>query len=180
MPGAGFLTMAVEAMYQKYVACLPHEKRDVKISRNDLCYRFRNVKFMRALFLEEDREISILSTLTAVSNSTDWHRFSISTSQGEASTEYCHGFISIRDAINELALGPSDQPLKSPQPGRLWYKWLRESGLDFGPAFQKFIEIEAITGERNAGVLLSLEPSPSKYEPQAYYPIHPAALDGCL
>ena len=48
--------------------------------------------------------------------------------------------------------------------------------MEFGPAFQKLIEIEAIVGQRECRTVVSLEPAEGKHKPQSYYPIHPAAL----
>ncbi|KAI0383025.1 hypothetical protein F5Y04DRAFT_270134 [Hypomontagnella monticulosa] len=169
MPGAGFITMALEALYQKHCALLQPEEA-VGIARNDLCYRFRNVRFSRALVLEE----------AAVPGDKHWHEFRISTTEEEVVSEHCSGLVRIQEAIDEPVEGEDALPLKSPQAPKLWYKCQREIGMEFGPAFQKLIEIEAVTGQRKCRTLISLEPPEGKYKPQSYYPIHPAALDGCL
>ncbi|OTA81918.1 hypothetical protein M434DRAFT_85057 [Hypoxylon sp. CO27-5] len=179
MPGAGFITMALEALYQKHCALLQPEEA-AGIARNDLCYRFRNVRFSRALVLEEGKDVIITFTLTAVPGDKHWHEFRISTTEDDVVSEHCSGWVRIHDAIDEPVEGEDALPLKSPQAPKLWYKCQREIGMEFGPAFQKLIEVEAVTGERKCRTLISLEPAESKYNPQSYYPIHPAALDGCL
>ncbi|KAI1271763.1 hypothetical protein F5Y07DRAFT_329734 [Xylaria sp. FL0933] len=179
MPGAGFVTMALEALYQKYCALLEMDGKSNNLARNDLCYRFRNIRFSKALVLEEEKNITVLFTLTAVSNSKDWHEFRISTSEGEFTSDHCSGLVRIHDPI-ESTDGDEAVLLKLPQPAKLWYKRMRETGIDFGPAFQKLVEIEGIAGKRTSDALISLEPSEGKFHPQSYYPIHPAALDGCL
>ncbi|KAI5918543.1 hypothetical protein F4810DRAFT_691444 [Camillea tinctor] len=180
MPGAGFITMALEALYQKHCAVIKHEEKSDEIARNDLCYRFRNIRFSRALVLEEGKDITTLLTLTTVAGSKDWHEFRIFTSEDEIVLDHCSGFARIQDPINESDEGNNAMPRKSSQSSKLWYKWLRDIGLNFGPAFQKLIGIEAITGERVTSALISLEPAEGKYDPQSYYPIHPTALDGCM
>ncbi|CAH0024600.1 unnamed protein product, partial [Clonostachys rhizophaga] len=181
MPGAGFVTMAIEAIYQKHCACLSHGGDDTnEIVRNDLCYRFRNLRFSKALVLEEGRDMNTIFTLTAAPGSDDWHNFTIFTAEGETVSEHCSGSIRIQDPVNELAEGEDALPLKSPQASKLWYKSLRELGMDFGPAFQRFIKIEPITEEPRSSALVSLDPSEGKFNPQSQYPIHPAALDGCF
>ncbi|KAF5026934.1 hypothetical protein F66182_964 [Fusarium sp. NRRL 66182] len=179
MPGAGFITMALEALYQKHCALLQPEEA-AGVARNDLCYRFRDVRFSRALVLEQGKDALITFTLVRAPGSKDWHEFRISTTEAEVSAEHCSGFVRIQDPVDEPVKGPDSLPLKSPQAPTLWYKCQREIGMDFGPAFQKLIQVEAVTGKRECRTLISLEPPESVYEPQSYYPIHPAALDGCL
>ncbi|KAI0399293.1 hypothetical protein F4802DRAFT_610970 [Xylaria palmicola] len=179
MPGAGFIAMALEALYQKHCALRGIDGKSNHLARNDLCYRFRNVRFSKALILEEGKDITILFTLTAISGSKDWHEFRISTSEGEFISEHCSGSIRIHDPI-EPADGDDPVLLKSSQPVQLWYKRMRRTGIDFGPAFHKLVEIEAIAGERTSNAVISLEPPEGKYDPQSYYPLHPTALDGCL
>ena len=71
------------------------------------------------------------------------------------------------------------QPLTHSTPARLWYKALREVGKNFGPHFQKQVEIETRSGARHSRSLMSFSPPPSPFL-QSSYPIHPACLDGCL
>ncbi|KAI1799346.1 hypothetical protein F4811DRAFT_557890 [Daldinia bambusicola] len=179
MPGAGFVAMALEAMYQKYCVFLAAEGKSSYMAQNDFCYRFRNIRFSTALVLEEGKDAVVLFTLTAVPDSKYWHEFRISTSEGEFILDHCTGQVRIHDSIKsrETDVLPS---LKFPQPAQLWYKWLRETGIDFGPDFQRLIQVGAITGDRTSDALISLAPTEGRNSPQSYYPIHPAALDGCL
>ena len=179
MPGCGFLTMGVEAMYQKHCALLQPEDA-ASIAPNDLSYRFRNVHFNRAMVLEEGKELEITTTLTKVHGGKDWHEFRISTSEANVVAEHCFGLVRIQDPIDERLEGENAAPLKSPQAPKIWYKQNREWGNDFGPTFQRLIKYEAINGQRTARSLMSLSPPAAKHSPQSYYPIHPAALDGCL
>lgn len=179
MPGCGFITMALEALYQKHRALLQPEDA-ANLAPNDLCYRFRNVRFNRAMVLEEEKQLQITFTLTVVPGSKDWHEFRISTSEGDVLSEHCRGLVRIQDPIDERLEGEDAAPLKSPQAPKSWYKCQREWGNDFGPTFQRLIKFEAVNGQRSSRSLMSLSPPPSKHSPQSYYPIHPAALDGCL
>ena len=179
MPGAGFVTMALEMLYQKH--CAVSREEDVAgIAPNDLCWRFRNTKFSRALVLEEGKDAIIISTLTKAPGGQDWHEFRISTLEGDVLSEHCSCLVRIQDAVDEPIEGEDALPLKSPQPPKLWYKCQREIGMEFGPAFQKLIKIEAVNGQRHCRTLINMEPAEGKYTLQSYYPIHPAALDGCL
>lgn len=179
MPGMGFITMAVKALYQKHRALLQLEDA-TDLAPNDLCYRFRNVRFSRALMLEEGKNLQITFTLMKVPGSKDWHEFRISTSEGDVVSEHCHDLARIQDPIDERLEGEKAASLKSPQAPKLWYKCQREWGNDFGPTFQRLIEFEAVSDQRFSRSLMSLSPPESKHSPQSYYPIHPAALDGCL
>lgn len=181
MPAAGFISMALEMLYQKHRALLQAEDAaNVDIAQNDLCYRFRNTRFSRALVLQEGKDAIILSTMTNVPGSKDWHEFRISTLEGDVLSEHCSGLARIQDPIDEPLGGEAAAPLKSPQAPKLWYKCQREIGVEFGPAFQKLLKVEAVNGQRSCRTSVSLSPAEGKYSPQSYYPIHPAALDGCL
>lgn len=175
MPGAGFLTLGLEALYQKH--CALNEK-DAPASSNELCYRFRNVRFNRALVLEEDKDVKLMLTLALVPGSKEWHEFRISTTEGDVVAEHCFGLVRIQDPVDEVL--DEIAPLKYPQSARQWYKAECEIGMDFGLAFQKLIGIEATSGSRSCRTLMSLAPPDSKWSPQSYYPVHPSALDGCF
>lgn len=104
MPGAGFVTMGLEALYQKYCALLQPEASMVP-SRNDLCYRFRNVRFNRAMVLEEGRDVMVSTTLMPVSGSKDWHQFSISSTEADVVSEHCSGLVRIQESVDQPATG---------------------------------------------------------------------------
>ncbi|KAK3292170.1 uncharacterized protein B0H64DRAFT_466731 [Chaetomium fimeti] len=179
MPGAGFVTLALEALWQKHCAVENLEG----VAPNDLCYRFRNLKFSRALVIEENKDVMLTVSLARVPGDKHWHEFrASSTLPGEDLVrEHCWGLARIQDAIeDEVAEGADAAPLQSPQGPKLWYKAEREIGMDFGPAFQRLLQIDAVSGQRSCRTLLSLEPPASRWSPQSYYPVHPAALDGCL
>ncbi|KAL7787165.1 beta-ketoacyl synthase domain-containing protein [Trichoderma ceciliae] len=175
MPGAGFLTLGLEALYQKH--CALNEK-DAPSSPNELCYRFRNVRFNRALVLEEGKDAHLILTLNQVPGDKHWHEFHISTTEADVEIEHCLGLVRIQEPVEEALNGIA--PLKHPQSAKQWYKAECEIGMDFGPDFQKLISIEATSGSRSCRTLMSLAPPDSKWSPQSYYPVHPSALDGCF
>ena len=70
-------------------------------------------------------------------------------------------------------------PLRHPTPGKLWYKAMHDAGYNFGPLFQKQLDVESVSGERHSRSLVSLTEPPSEY-PQSSYPMHPACIDGCF
>ncbi len=182
MPGSGFIAMALEAMFQKSQALDSGAGADSSTPRgpNDFSYRFRDVRFEKALVLEDGQNIAILVSLTQQPGNKDWHEFRVSSSADDLSVEHCRGLVRIQDPVDEVLTGSEAAPLESPTAGRLWYKAKSEVGYGFGPAFQKLLQVESVTGQRRARSLVSLTAPPSRWSPQSYYPVHPAALDGCF
>ncbi|KAK6063593.1 beta-ketoacyl synthase domain-containing protein [Seiridium cupressi] len=176
MPAAGYLTIAVEALFQKLRALNPKE---CPASSNELAYCFRNVRFQRAMVVEENRDVRMMLTLSKVPGSDDWHEFRISsTAEEDVTAEHCFGLIRTQDAVDDVL-----QDLRSPRsavPVERWYKATRDIGMGFGPVFKRMLQVESTSGVRACRVLLTMEPPASAYSPQSYYPVHPAALDGCF
>ena len=56
---------------------------------------------------------------------------------------------------------------------------MHDAGYNFGPLFQKHLEIESLSGSRQSRSTVSLTPPDSGYT-QSTYPLHPACIDGCL
>src|SRR5204863_946190 len=73
--------------------------------------------------------------------------------------------------------GPS--PLKYATASRLWYKAMHDAGYNFGPLFQKHLEVESVPETRQSRSLVSLAEPPSAWV-QSVYPMHPACIDGCF
>jgi hypothetical protein len=66
-----------------------------------------------------------------------------------------------------------------PVPGRMWYKSMHDAGYSFGPAFQKHLEVESLSGTRKSRSIISLSEPAEEYQ-QSSYPMHPVCIDGCL
>jgi acyl transferase domain-containing protein len=176
MPAAGYLTIAVEALYQKLRALNPNE---CPASPNELSYCLRNVRFQRAMVVEDNRDVRMMLTLTKVLGSNDWHEFRISsTSEVDVTAEHCLGLIRTQDVLDDV-LQHLTLP-KSTTPVERWYKATRDIGMGFGPVFKRMLQVESTSGVRACRVLLTMEPPASAHSPQSYYPVHPAALDGCF
>lgn len=69
--------------------------------------------------------------------------------------------------------------LEYPADGRLWYKAMNDIGYNFGPAFQKQLQVECTSGERNSRSVVSLEEPDTSSLPSAFA-LHPACIDGCF
>jgi len=182
MPGSGFIAMALEAIFQKKQA-LDAEvgaENTTPSSPNDFSYRFRNVRFEKALVLEDGKDATVLVSLTLQPGSKDWHEFRVSSSTDDLLVDHCHGLVRIQDPVDQTLEESHANPLQSPTTGQLWYKAQSEIGYGFGPAFQKLLQVESVSGQRQSRSIVALDPPPSKWSPQSYYPVHPAALDGCF
>ncbi|ATY62880.1 Beta-ketoacyl synthase [Cordyceps militaris] len=179
VPGSGFISMALEAIWQKHKAVEPAAADVAAI--NDLAYRFRNVKFEKALVVEEDKDTEVMLWLTQKPGSKSWHEFVISsTTADDFRIDHCSGQVRVQDEVVDTIPEGQDGELAHPTAGRLWYKAQSEIGYGFGPSFQKLKHVESLSGSRKGRAVVALEPPASKWNPQSYYPIHPASLDGCF
>ncbi|KAL2069921.1 hypothetical protein VTL71DRAFT_14600 [Oculimacula yallundae] len=177
-PGAGYIAMATEAIYQ--TAFMTFWKQVVPPRFR---YRFRDVRFSRAIvFEEEETESRIMLSLTPVPGSTrSWFEYKVySLGAEDVWTEHSTGLVRVdTDYKEDVAPLSAIRPLEYPTPGRSWYKALAEAGYNFGPAFQGHLSVESTTGERESRSVVSLREPPSSYG-QSFYPIHPACIDACF
>ncbi|KAK3947153.1 KR domain-containing protein, partial [Pseudoneurospora amorphoporcata] len=174
MPGAGLVTMAVEAMYQKHCALNPEKAVP---AANELAYQLRNIHFDRAMVVEENKACTTLLTLIEIPENKEWDEFCISTTRDDVNILHCWGRIRIIDTLEENISGIDLHPLNNPTSFTPWYKALSEANVFFGSSFRKVLSLEAISGERSCRALVDLTPPPSRYEPASYFPIHPAPFD---
>ncbi|KAL3424012.1 beta-ketoacyl synthase domain-containing protein [Phlyctema vagabunda] len=178
-PAAAFIAMAVEAISQNRQALNQLEGKPA-LDKNAR-FKLRDVTFAKALVLEGKYEAyKIMLTLTPQSKVKDsWFEFRISSLNGELWNQHSHGFIRIEDDIQHLDSQPDLSPLTNSTPGKLWYKAMHDAGYNFGPLFQKHLEVESTSGKRQSRSIVDLQDPISKY-PQSNYHMHPACIDGCL
>ncbi|MCJ1391686.1 hypothetical protein MMC18_004551 [Xylographa bjoerkii] len=177
-PAAGFMAMAVEAISQSSQALRRlEEKTEIRKPR----FRIRNVTFARALVLEENHDgHKIMLTLTPLPGAKDsWHEFRVSSLTGEIWNEHSRGLVRVEEDVGSVAPQNVLTPLAHATPGRLWYKSMHDAGYNFGPLFQKHLEVESVSGQRNSRSIVSLTEPASEY-PQSTYPMNPVCIDGCL
>ncbi|KAI4264333.1 MAG: hypothetical protein L6R42_000544 [Xanthoria sp. 1 TBL-2021] len=176
-PAAGFMAMAVEAIHQSNEALTQLEgKQPIECPR----YRLRDCTFNKALVLEEGEEHKIMLTLTPVpGGKSDWHEFVVSSLIEDAWKEHSRGLIRVEEEIESKASEATLRPFANTTPGSMWYKAMNDAGYNFGPLFQKQLEVDSVSGERTSRSRVSFTQPPSEY-PQSHYPIHPAVIDGCL
>ena len=176
-PAAGFMAMAVEAIYQS------NEARSQLEGKNPIenpQYRLRNVTFDKALVLEEGEDHKIMLTLAPVPGGrNDWHEFVISSLNDRVWQENSRGLVRIEEEVEIKASEATLKPLTHTTPGQAWYKAMNDAGYNFGPMFQKQLEVESISGKRHSRSLLSFTEPESEFS-QSYYPVHPVSIDNCL
>ncbi|KAM7207245.1 hypothetical protein V8F20_002511 [Naviculisporaceae sp. PSN 640] len=176
-PGAGYCAMAVEAMYQVSMVTKWEEKEPAKYQ-----FRFRDVRFLRALVLEEDEPATYTLSLTPARGGSirDWYEFRVCSTKQNVYTEHCAGLISVDTDYKETP-PPKDalKPLELATPASMIYKAVRESGYNYGPCFQKHLMFEATMGKTESRSTVEMIPPPSVYG-QSFYPVHPASIDACF
>lgn len=175
-PGAGYIAMAVEAIYQMTMMTEWNKQAPIRYR-----YRFRDVKFFRTLVLESRAESRIMLSLTPVPGSIrSWFEYKVSSLREAVWTEHSTGLVRIETDYRDQACPPGAiEPLRSPTPGRSWYKAMTDAGYNFGPAFQKHLMVESMTGKRQSRSTVSMEAPASAYG-QSFFPLHPACIDGCF
>lgn len=176
-PGSAFCSMAIEALYQCVQMTRPAEGIT---SANQLRYRLRNVKFEKALVLEEHNPVKVTLTLSPHPKTKDsWYDFRVISHREGHQSDHCHGLIRVENHEVEMGTEAELAPLQHPTKAAVWYKALADAGYGFGPCFIRHNETESVAGERRSRSHVSLTYPPSKYE-QSPYPMHPAAMDGCF
>lgn len=175
-PGAGYIAMAMEAIYQTISMTAWVENMPEKY-----CYRLRDVRFFRALVLDESYDSKVMLSLApAFDNVGTWYTFKVSSTVNEISNDHASGLIKIVTTVSEeRAPAAILAPLRCPSSSRLWYKAMRDAGFNFGPSFQKHLKMEYTAGQRTGRSLVSLEPPQSSWG-QSTYTMHPASMDGCF
>lgn len=182
-PGAAYIAMAVEAVYQRRLV-LATEEDTGNLTSGNYHFRLRDLKFRRALVLDPTATAKLMLTMHPVAGSDQtWLQYKVwSLGEDEAWDEHHSGLITLSvgtyrgqqmAAPESLAL-----PLRSSTPGRLWYKAMQDAGYNFGPSFQKHLAVETTLGQRYSRSVVSLDAPASKWNPQSEYPLHPACMDG--
>ncbi|KAJ5487751.1 polyketide synthase [Penicillium desertorum] len=179
-PAAGYIAMAIEAIYQKKYAMGEIPEGTLA---SELPFKLRNVTFPRMLTLDTNGGTKILLSLQPCSSTKEsWHEFTVSTITKDGSIEeHSRGLVSVGDKSvpRPPTSAPDIAPLQHPVPGAVWYKAMRHVGYHFGPAFQPCQQVEAKADSRQCRALVRLQ-APESRNPQSQYTMHPAAIDGCL
>ncbi|KAJ2990881.1 hypothetical protein NUW58_g2741 [Xylaria curta] len=178
-PAAGYIASAVEAVYQTALMTTWVEEIPTKYR-----YRLRDVKFSRALVIEEDKETRYTLALSPLRGGQgtvrSWYEFRVCSLSDTLDVEHSTGLICIETDYQDLPV-PTDakRPLELASPASAWYKAMGDSGYNFGPAFRKHLTVETVMGKRQSRSTVDLTPPPSTYG-QSVYPLHPTVIDACF
>jgi SAM-dependent methyltransferase len=162
-PGAGYVTMAGEAIRQ--------------ITKTD-DYTIRNMTIKAALVLKEGKATEIVTHFRPLrltdSLESHWFEFSIVSHNGNGWTNHCAG--QARAGPSQEQLVPQIETLPRKIRAPQWYQTMRKVGLNYGPAFQPLAEISAGTTTNTATACMK------NYigEYESTYQFHPATIDGCI
>lgn len=182
-PGAAYIAMAVEAARQRRLV-LATEEDAGNLARGNYHFRLRDLNFRRALVLDLAAAAKLMLTMHPVAGSDQtWLQYKVwSLGEDEAWDEHHSGLVtlSVGTYKGQQAASPESLalPLRSPTPGRLWYKAMQDAGYNFGPSFQKHVAVETTLGRRHSRSVVSLDAPASRWSPQSDYPLHPACMDG--
>ena len=93
-PGAGYIAMAMEAIYQMQTSLAEQRGESFDSSK---WFRLRDVRFPKALVLEEKKDHKIQIALSAKGT---WHEFIVSSLSGEVWDSHSHGLIRFESEID--------------------------------------------------------------------------------
>lgn len=181
-PGAGYLTLATEALSQ-----LVKSKKSTTLPG----VKFRKIHILNMLVLQDEKKgVEILTELkpaqiSGASVSKKWWEFGVTSIAAGISTTHANGFIaSSGDVIasNSKLCFPTDT--MEEQATRTWYNRLAKEGLQFGPTFQA---LKRIQNDRAQKLFQTVSETrllhggaSSGGELQSGYLIHPITLDAML
>lgn len=196
-PFAGYLTMTIEAAYQRAVS------RGTKFT-NDTRYKFRDIVISRSMILEENSETELTLTLRPYNESTRglsdlWDEFVIcSFTESRGWSENCRGLVAITREDREFNVVDGERVagddervhqelvaernracITAADPVKTYEK-IDSQGLEYGATFQAVCEARVCSNQCVGTILM---PDTAKLMPhgvESHYVIHPATLDSAL
>ncbi|RDA82504.1 hypothetical protein CP532_4456, partial [Ophiocordyceps camponoti-leonardi (nom. inval.)] len=140
-------------------------------------FEMRNVRFMAALLLHQDREVELVTRIRAATSiASAWREFAVSSFDGTRWTVHCVGEARPLDeeASSASALCAAAQVPKLPRrvDEDYWYRSSERHGLDCSGYFRGLRSISSATTEGLATATISPH--------DAAYVMHPATIDKAL
>ncbi|KAI0404724.1 putative polyketide synthase [Xylaria palmicola] len=184
-PATGYLALAIEGLNQLLGLRQPKEGNTAQT------FQFRNVAINAALVLDaadgyqDSIELHTLifpTKLSAITASSKWFDFSISSWSGGRETMHCAGTVTRAEKLsvrNPTRVNQADTLEESSlEP---WYQKLKEGGLNLGSSFQSLRSLCIDNTRIHPHVVANLRLEPFGLNNAATsYPIHPITMDGCL
>ena len=159
-PGAGYIAMAGEAIFQI----------------NDIReYTVKDVELSKAMVLYNDKSIEIITSLqpqrlTSTLDS-DWYEFQIVSYDGAAWNKHCSGLV--RSGAASANPPRRTQNLDRQVSSSRWYQTMSRVGLNYGPRFIGLENVTASVLEKEATAVIIDKQDTA----EALYMIHPSTLD---
>ncbi|CAG8097448.1 unnamed protein product [Penicillium olsonii] len=163
-PGAGFITMAGEAVQQ--------------LEATKEGYSVRHVSFIVPMLFHEGDQIEAITSLSPIDVAdrlpSGWYRFKIMTHDGERWTLHCEG--QVRAGVETVSKVPPICPYTRLVPSEGVYRALQRSGIEYGPQFRGLESISTDpTDPRATATIMG-----NRGLPGSKYSLHPTAIDQCL
>ncbi|KAL9116631.1 MAG: hypothetical protein Q9187_006844, partial [Circinaria calcarea] len=179
-PGAGYLAMAIEGLYQ--VEELDHSA--------PLSITLHQVHLSNILILPDDSNgIEVFLQIepvkiSSITSSILWWRFEITSNFAGTATTHANGLIAVDRILTgikqELYI---DEDTMQKQSTRTWYDKLAKEGLYFGPAFRSMSEIHTHRGKTVSCAISKTflqRGGGLGHDQQSEYAIHPITIDSLL
>ncbi|KAI1173516.1 fatty acid synthase S-acetyltransferase [Nemania sp. FL0916] len=169
-PFAGYIALAGEAARQ--------------LSGIEDGFSVRDMTVRTALILADSEATEILTTMrphrvTNSLNSQWWWEFSVTSYSPSSNTwiKHCTGEVRALPSTSLGSAAETTRALPRKLAPRDWYRRLDKSGLELGPSFQTFENLEtSVDSTFEARAQLTLQPS----IPESNYHVHPTLIDGAL
>jgi hypothetical protein len=178
-PAAAYIAMAIEAMFQTAKGAGMELAAGID-SVSAASYQLRDIRFQRALVIEEDVQHQLYLFLYPAQGQKDtWFAFKVSSLREDAWTEHCTGFVRVRwgeMSDHPFETSPLD-PFQYSSPAKLWYKAMQKVGFNFGTAFQNLVEIESLAGQRTSRASINFANTNAEHAGASRYAVHPAIFD---
>ncbi|KAK5631716.1 hypothetical protein RRF57_007430 [Xylaria bambusicola] len=173
-PASGYISMAIEAIFQATVSSAT-DTEVLFVHAREGSYRLRDVRFLRALVIDEGKDHHIYTSLSPASSQVaPWSEFKIFSLRDGIWTEHCNGLIRLYpEGTNyDSMLQPSGNFTSA----SLWYKAMQSVGFNFGSSFRNLAAIESTMGHRASRAKITNPFIPLNVE-KSNYAIHPAVFD---
>ncbi|KAJ5109662.1 hypothetical protein N7532_002307 [Penicillium argentinense] len=163
-PGAGYITMAGEAVQQLHPEMTG--------------YSLRNVHFKAPLILVDDHSTELITNLKPIELAdgvgSDWYGFTIMAYDGTLWTTHCQG--QVRAGADYLDEAKPIHPFPRSLDSKRWYQTVKRHGLAYGPRFQG---LQDITADPSSTTAVATVTDTRELHASRYLQ-HPSAIDQCL
>ncbi|KAI0396107.1 polyketide synthase [Xylariaceae sp. FL0594] len=189
-PAAGYLAVVMEAISQ-----IQGSKDGIfkELADQDMVYTFREVHIVSALVIPDEeggasRHTELHTSLTqrklsAMSSSTDWYDFTISSWQAGQAETHCVGGIRLESptAMQGSVMISDGDEFEHFEPAP-WYAAGRDLGIHYEDEFRMLTSLGFDGNRERPEMVCTLKASPLSALKlhSTFYPMHPITIDACL